>query len=227
MACSHTSLRFLPVLLGLGYLCAANNSQAQGFTAPEVLIGSTQGFLEFKVEEYLQNSGLDGRYQIQVNRVDPRLRLAECDRDLTLSQESPAQPIGRVTVRISCEGSAPWTIFMPAQVKLFRQVVVAVQPLKRAHVLEDADIALVERDVGLLTQGYLTDPARVVGQKLRRPVVNDQVVILARTATINVKMPGEALSDGAPGQQIRVRNLRSQRIIKARVIEPGTVEVNM
>ncbi|WP_121363151.1 flagellar basal body P-ring formation chaperone FlgA, partial [Pseudomonas aeruginosa] len=55
----------------------------------------------------------------------------------------------------------------------------------------------------------------------------DQVVILARTATINVKMPGEALSDGAPGQQIRVRNLRSQRIIKARVIEPGTVEVNM
>lgn len=45
--------------------------------------------------------------------------------------------------------------------------------------------------------------------------------------TINVKMPGEALSDGAPGQQIRVRNLRSQRIIKARVIEPGTVEVNM
>lgn len=122
---------------------------------------------------------------------------------------------------------------------------VAVQPLKRAHVLEDADIALVERDVGLLTQGYLTDPARVVGQKLRRPVVNDQVlapvfleqaeavrkgdqvVILARTATINVKMPGEALSDGAPGQQIRVRNLRSQRIIKARVIEPGTVEVNM
>lgn len=173
------------------------------------------------------------------------MRLAECDRDLTLSQESPAQPIGRVTVRIGCEGSAPWTIFMPAQVKLFRQVVVAVQPLKRAHVLEDADIALVERDVGLLTQGYLTDPARVVGQKLRRPVVNDQVlapvfleqaeavrkgdqvVILARTATINVKMPGEALSDGAPGQQIRVRNLRSQRVIKARVIEPGTVEVNM
>ncbi|MGC3500647.1 flagella basal body P-ring formation protein FlgA, partial [Pseudomonas aeruginosa] len=27
--------------------------------------------------------------------------------------------------------------------------------------------------------------------------------------------------------QIRVRNLRSQRIIKARVIEPGMVEVNM
>ncbi len=32
------------------------------------------GINVFKVEEYLQNSGLDGRYQIQVNRVDPRLR---------------------------------------------------------------------------------------------------------------------------------------------------------
>lgn len=107
MARSHVSLRFVPVLLGLGYLCAPNHGQAQGFTAPEVLIGSTQGFLEFKVEEYLQNSGLDARYEVQVNRVDPRLRLAECDRDLTLSQESPAQPVGRVTVRVRCEGGSP------------------------------------------------------------------------------------------------------------------------
>ena len=86
-----------------------------------------------------------------------------------------------------------------------------------AHVLEDADIALVERDVGLLTQGYLTDPARVVGKQKPAPTGGQRPVLApvsleqaeavrgrpggdsARTATINVKMPGEALSDGAPG----------------------------
>ncbi|WP_408004935.1 flagellar basal body P-ring formation chaperone FlgA [Pseudomonas triclosanedens] len=223
----------------------AGPTRAEGFTAPEILIGSTQGFLEFKVEDYLQTSGIDARYEIEVARIDPRLRLAQCDRDLTQALESPAQPVGRVTVRVRCDGSSPWTVFVPATVKLFRQVVVTTLPLKRDHVIEAADISLVERDVGPLTQGYLTDPERVIGLKLRRPATNDQVlapvfleqaeairkgdqvVIRARTSAINVVMPGEALSDGVPGQQIRVRNLRSQRIVKARVVEPGAVEVSL
>ncbi|WP_448682181.1 flagellar basal body P-ring formation chaperone FlgA [Pseudomonas nicosulfuronedens] len=232
-------------LLGITGALTFSPAGAQGFTAPEILIGSTQGFLEFKVEDYLQTSGIDARYDIEVARIDPRLRLAQCDKDLTQALESPAQPVGRVTVRVRCDGSSPWTVFVPATVRLFRQVVVTTQPLKRDHVIEAADISVVERDVGPLTQGYLTDPERALGQKLKRATVNDQVlapvfleqaaairkgeqvVIRARTSAINVLMPGEALSDGVPGEQIRVRNLRSQRIVKARVIEPGTVEVNL
>jgi flagella basal body P-ring formation protein FlgA len=40
-------------------------------------------------------------------------------------------------------------------------------------------------------------------------------------------MPGEALSDGGLSEQIRVRNLNSQRVVKARVTGPGQVEVSM
>jgi flagella basal body P-ring formation protein FlgA len=53
------------------------------------------------------------------------------------------------------------------------------------------------------------------------------VVIRAQTGAVNVVMPGEAMADGVPGEQIRVRNLRSQRIIKARVVEPGAVQVTL
>ncbi|MFV3305821.1 flagellar basal body P-ring formation chaperone FlgA [Pseudomonas sp. NY15181] len=235
----------MAALLGVCAALAAGPTRADAFTAPEILIGSTQGFLEFKVEDYLQSSGIEARYEIEVARIDPRLRLVQCDKDLTQALESPAQPVGRVTVRVRCDGSSPWTVFVPATVKLFRQVVVTTQPLKRDHVIDAADISVVERDVGPLTQGYLTDPQRVIGLKLKRATVNDQVlapvfleqaeairkgdqvVIRARTSAINVVMPGEALSDGVPGQQIRVRNLRSQRIVKARVVEPGAVEVSL
>lgn len=55
----------------------------------------------------------------------------------------------------------------------------------------------------------------------------DQVVISAGSSTIQVKMPGEALSAGAIGDQIRVRNLNSKRVVKARVTGPGQVEVAM
>ena len=49
----------------------------------------------------------------------------------------------------------------------------------------------------------------------------DQVVITAKTGSISVRMPGEAMADGAPGKQIPVKNQRSGRTIKARVTGPG------
>ena len=91
----------------------------------------------------------------------------------------------------------------------------------------------------------LTDPAQVVGKKLTRQLNanqviapshleaaevirrGDQVVINAVGANFSVRMPGEALTDGAPGEQINIRNLRSQRVIRARVVGPGQVEVAM
>ena len=49
----------------------------------------------------------------------------------------------------------------------------------------------------------------------------------ARSGAINVRMPGEALSNGGMREQIRVKNLNSQRVIKAQVMAPGQVEVAM
>ena len=106
-------------------------------------------------------------------------------------------------------------------------------------------VMLAERDVGLLNQGYLTALKQAIGKKLTRPLLpdqvlapihvqmadairkGDQVVISARSAGISVRMQGEALSDGIIGKQISVRNQRSNRVIRARVIGPGQVEVAM
>src|SRR5690606_20170697 len=234
------SATLLPLLCGLGQL-----AESATVTRPEQLIGATREFLEREVADYLQRSQIQARYQVEVNRLDPRLRLALCDQPLTTKLESPAQPIGRATVRVSCEGTAPWSVFVPAQIHLYRDVVVARRPLQRNSTLEAADITLAERDVGLLNQGYLTSLDQALGNKLTRPLQpdqvlppsqispaevvrkGDQVVITAKNSTINVRMPGEALSDGALGNQIRVKNLRSGRVIRARVTGPGQVEVMM
>ncbi len=134
---------------------------------------------------------------------------------------------------------------MPAEIRLYRPVVVLTRPLKRMSIVKPADLSLMERDVGLLGQNFLTDPAQAIGKKLTRQLGGDQVlapshlqiaevirrgdqvVISARGTTVNVRMPGEALTDGAPGEQINVRNLRSQRVVRARVVGPGQVEVSM
>jgi len=220
-------------------------ADSAGVTRPEQLIDATQAFLEREVTDYLQRSQIAARHDVQINRLDPRLRLASCDRALSTKLESPAQPVGRTTVRVSCEGTSPWSVFVPAQVHLFREVIVARRPLTRGSVVEQDDVTLAERDVSLLTQGYLTAFDQVLGNKITRSALpdqvlpptylsaaeiirkGDQVVITAKNSTINVRMPGEALSDGALGSQIRVKNQRSGRTIKARVIGPGQVEVAM
>ena len=218
---------------------------ADAFTLPEQLIGVTQGFLEFSVEDYLATTQTAGRYEIQVNPLDPRLRMPLCSQQLDASLESPAQPLGRVTVKVRCEGTAPWTVFVPATVRLFRDVVVVTRPLKRDNVVGEDDVALRERDVGTLGQGFLTELDQALGMKMLRPTVIDQVltpqhleqaevvrkgdhvVIIARSGSLSVRMPGEALGKGGLSEQIRVRNLNSKRVVKARVTGPGQVEVSM
>lgn len=241
----HRGKALLPSLLLPALFAAGHQADASAATLPDQLIDATRGFLERSVEEYLQRGSLAGRPEVEVNRLDPRLRLGACEQPLSTRLESPAQPVGRVTVRVECQGRRPWTVFVPAQVRLFRPVVVANRPLQRQVVLSAADVALAERDVGLLNQGYLTELHQAVGNKLTRAVLTDQVlapsylqqaevvrkgdqvVITANGAGISVRMQGEALSDGAPGRQIRVKNLSSGRVVRARVTGPGQVEVNL
>ena len=211
------------------------------------LIGTTTAYLEEKVATHLAGNTENARYEIQVNRLDPRLRLPLCPADSISAQlESPEVPVGRVTIRVSCNSAeAQWRLFVPANVDLFQQVVISSRPLGRHAVISAQDIALRERNVGQLSGGYLSQPEQVIGMRTRRPVpadsvINpnqleqdetvkrgDRVVITAANSRVAVRMPGEALDSGSTGQQIRVRNTRSDRVVRARIIGPGQVEVGM
>ncbi|MCQ9392720.1 flagellar basal body P-ring formation chaperone FlgA [Pseudomonas syringae] len=243
----HLALETRRLLCAIGMLClfsVTNLCRAENFTLPEQLIGVTQGFLEFTVEDYLATNQIEGRHDIQVKQLDPRMRMNACDKDLTAALESP-RPVGRVTVRVRCEGSSPWTVFVPAQVQLFRNVVTVTRPLKRDAIVTEDDVAMRERDVSSVGLGFMSSLDQAVGQKVVRPMVidqvvtpvaleqprmihkGDQVVIIARSGSLAVRMPGEAMSDGSFNEQIRVKNLNSSRVIKANVTGPGQVEVAM
>src|SRR5690606_13402202 len=79
---------FLPALLGLSQLV-----DAAAVTRPQQLIDVTHDFLEQSVTDYLQRSQIQGRHEVEVTRLDPRLRLAQCDTPLSTRLESPAQPV--------------------------------------------------------------------------------------------------------------------------------------
>ncbi len=126
-------------------------------------------------------------------------------------------------MKVRCDSTTPWTVFVPAQVRLFREIVTTTRPLRRAGIVEPQDVTLRERDVSQINQGFLTSVDQAIGQKLVRPMVadqivtlvhleqaevvrkGDQVVITARSGSLSVRMPGEALSNGGMREQIRVK----------------------
>jgi flagella basal body P-ring formation protein FlgA len=67
-------------------------------------------------------------------------------------------------------------------------------------------------------------------QQLEPPLVvrrGEAVVISAASSIVAVKVAGVALTDGRLGEQIRIKNLSSSRIVQAKMVGPGQAEVPM
>ncbi|MBL8848987.1 MAG: flagellar basal body P-ring formation protein FlgA [Planctomycetaceae bacterium] len=131
----------------------------------------------------------------------------------------------------------------------FRQLTpVIVRPLAARHVLTEADVAMEMRD--LTQRGVALTLDQVTGKSLRRsliageivvekdlfapvseddPVVvkpRDMVRVTARKGKLRLEMPSaEAMQAGRLGETVRVKNPITGRIIIARVVGSGEVEV--
>lgn len=199
------------------------------------------------VQQFLQDetAASSGQVAVQVGRIDSRLRLAPCAELLDVYWPDGARQLGNVTVGVRCHGPTNWSLFVRARVEILEQILVTSRPLSRGAVLAAEDLDLNLQDITRLSAGYFTDPQQLLGSVMTRAVRagtvltpsmvraalavrrGERVSILAVAGGLQVRMEGEALSDGAPGETIRVRNLSSRQEIEAQVIGPGQVQVRM
>ena len=183
--------------------------------------------------------------EVTPGRLDIRLRLKQCDQPLDTYTPQGKKKMGRVTVGVRCDGTTPWSLFVPVTVKVMAKIVVATNSLPRGSIIQPDDIALELRDISRLHRGFLEDTKSVVGKKLRQRIGrnqvltssklvapltvkrNNRVLIRSGNKAIQVSMAGKALQNGSLGQIIRVINESSNKEIDARVVAPGIVEVPM
>lgn len=189
--------------------------------------------------------GAHARVSVRVSRLDPRLRLAACGKPLEAFLPPGGQRQGNTAVGVRCSGPRPWSIYVPADVRVVEKVAVLAHPLARGTVLGAGDIRLEPRDTSALTSGFYTDARAVVGKQITNAVAagsvltpqilkaplaihrGERVTLLAQTAGIEVRMAGKAMGDGALGQRIRVRSLPSKRIVEGVVGRDGVVVVDL
>lgn len=177
-------------------------------------------------------------------RLDNRLRLSECDQALDTFTPYGRKNNSRVTVGVRCTGTTSWTLYVPVTLTDERTVIVASRELPRGTIVTANDVKTEVRDVARLHRGYLTEEKQIIGKKLKRTVhSNDimtpaklmiqhavkkgsQVTILAQIGTLQVRMRGKALGNGAIGEHIKVENNSSNRQIEVTVISPGIVQAS-
>jgi len=183
-----------------------------------------------------------GRYEAKFYKLDPRLRLAACESPLMVELHGDSELRGRVNLKVSCLDQ-DWFVYLGVEIARYIPVVVAKTDLPRKTRLTASMLNLTEKDVSRVRGNYFTNLAEVEGYQLRNRLragdilssknllatdaVNrgEQITIVATNGVLSVRMTGEALNSGKIGDQIRVKNLQSGRVIRALVVGRGRVEV--
>jgi flagellar basal body P-ring formation protein FlgA len=186
---------------------------------------------------------LDGRAEVEVGRLDNRLRLGVCDQPLESFDSPNGLNRGRGVVGVACNGSTPWKIYVPVRLALLDAVVVTRRPVVRGQALTADDLMLDEVDITAQRHGVFRSIEDVVGMRSKRQLDSGDVLsanvlqrpklvkrggavqIIAIGDGLRVSMRGEAMADGGNGDRVRVKNLSTGRVITGTVTRRGVIEV--
>lgn len=181
------------------------------------------------------------RFEVQVGALDPRLKLASCQR-IEPYLPPGIRLWGKARIGLRCtQGAKPWNVYLPVTVRVFGQALVAALPLPAGATLREDDLRLAEVDFAEDNAPVVINPALAVGRVLNRPLIagrslrqtdlkarmwfaaGDSVKVLASGPGFSVAGSGQALTPGIEGQTARVRTDSGQVLtgtpVGTRVVE--------
>ncbi|ALV06265.1 flagella basal body P-ring formation protein FlgA [Roseateles depolymerans] len=207
--------------------------------------------LESSLQETLQTLALAGarqvapasaRVEVELGRLDPRLRLAPCE------QIQPYLPPnqrmwGRTRIGIRClSGPTKWNVSLPLTIRVFAPAYVAVTDLPVGTELTQERLRLAETDIAGEVGVIFTQPEAWVGRHLAKGLMagealrstdlklrqwvqpGDRVQVQAAGNGYAVSGEGQAMGVGLEGQDVRIR-FDNGRMVTGRTVGERKVEV--
>ena len=218
-ASTHAGRRIRGMWLAAACLCVSAVAHAADRHDPADLQAHAERFLK------TQTAGLPGTVTIQVK--PPRAALPACSA-LDSFQTAGSRSIGKITVGVRCLAPTPWTVYLPAQVRVIGPYAVTRQPLPANHILTAADITLREGDLGSLPADIVTDADAMLGYRavsglaagapLRNAMLRPPLAVQQGQTTrlvlngpgFSVQSEGQALANASRGDQVRVKTRSGQ-----------------
>lgn len=211
---------------------------------------SSASQIETQIEQFiaqvehkrLQNTYPDARIHIQVQNKVALNYLPECSHDIHIENQRP-DAVNRTTYSISCD-TPTWKSYVPVEQNILIEGIKATSPIGRGDRINEQNTGIGEVDLsslrghlytssnppyGLIASRNIRINSFITDHVTERPNLvkkGSNVLITAQSNSIVVKMNGVALEDGVKGQQIRVKNTSSGRIIYGKVVSDAEVLVN-
>jgi flagellar basal body P-ring formation protein FlgA len=227
------------LLFGLLAITAFSPTHAQAIQSLDSIQTTAQTFVESQLP------ATRGKYFVNTNQLDSRLRLANCSQALEAFVANNGIVQTRTTVGVRCSAVGGWTVYVPVAVETEAPVLVLRRALARRARIEALDVELQTRRLPGIASNFLSEISTVQGRRLRRaltagtPLTADvldkdvlvqrgqQVTLIASTGGIEIRAQGQALSDGSAADRVRVRNVNSLKIVEGVVENAGTVRVDL
>ncbi|MDZ7924521.1 MAG: flagellar basal body P-ring formation chaperone FlgA [Marinagarivorans sp.] len=223
------------------FFCSASFAGNTRYESIEALKLSVQNVVIDELKKNVAQENL----RVTVSNLDPRLKLTACSEAKNIrmrsNAQSNAQLTSNVSVGVSCNGDTPWSIFIPVKVEIFQAIVVAKHNIPKGTVITAQDLNVERRSTGGIGFGYTQNIKELVGfesarhiskgdvvrrSHLNKPMIvsrGDKLVLAAGANGIQVAAPAVAMGEGRVGDQIRVKNTQSNRIVDAFVVSRGQV----
>jgi flagella basal body P-ring formation protein FlgA len=177
----------------------------------------------------LQTISLPGEVSVQVGEFAPDNALPPCVQ-LEAFLPPGARAWGRVSVGVRCLGPSSWTVYVPVQVRVTGDYLIAARNLPAGYVLGAGDIVSRSGDLGSLPANIITDEKQAIGKTVKNGFAAGQALrgdllvapwavqqgqtvrTVARGPGFSVSSEGRALNNAAEGQLVQVRTPSGQTV---------------
>ncbi|WP_421855633.1 flagellar basal body P-ring formation chaperone FlgA [Marinomonas sp.] len=185
----------------------------------------------------------DATINITLNNLAALNYLPDCESKSIKISNQRSDATKRTSYEISCE-SPTWKSYIPVTQSITIPAIKTITPINRGQIITKSNTDIGEVDISNLRGHIYTKKSPPYGLVASRNLrINtfitddlttpptlvkkgDSVLITASSGTIIVRMNGVALENGVKGQQIRIKNTSSGRIIYAKVVTDSEVLVN-
>lgn len=181
------------------------------------------------------------RTVVRVNPLAPSLNKQTCNGPIAFNHAPSSS--SRISLKAKCK-TPSWTIFLTANIEQWLKIATSSRPLNKGTILGDQDVFFQELDIRRLNKPYFLTQSELIGRELKHTIgrhkaftpgqlskqflirKGDLVYIEASNTIMQIRMTGNALQDGAMGEQISVKNIRSGKVVRGYVKAKGVISVS-
>lgn len=152
--------------------------------------------------------------------------------------------LGRNSIQVSCQNISSWSLMLNADIEVWRQVVVLRDHISRGEKIHSHNLTMQQHNLAKLQRGYFSELTQVIGNISKRSLkagtaINPSMISLpiiverGQSITLRVEHPGLAvdmkgiaLKKGRKGDNIKVKNSSSNRVLYGTIVHSDLVLIH-